>query len=196
MPKRQLILITIAAILIGLAVWVNLGSGDPGYRSPVLSAADLATLTPDLASDRRLLEELRRQAGLEPDAWKTLPEAGRVLYATLWAEDIHRTLTWSQMTTVDIAGLGLPNLGEVAAAYETLGRHDIASGIRALEVPFNHCSGAFRAWVAQARTASPLPRPTTRPIDAAAPSAFAGADGVRAQRLEYLRDHTADLGIH
>lgn len=195
MRNNRTLLIAIAIALLGLTLWVHFGPDKQVDSTPALTTAELAALQPDLDGDLRLMEELRRQVGLEANGWTALPQPGQVLYVTLWAEEIQRTRSWEQAAELDAAALGLPSFATVAEAYETLGCRDLAARIRILGQRVEQARPALLAWITQRADNAHAPRPVTTPIDVAARSAFANLTPVRRQRLSYATANAADCGI-
>ncbi len=194
--KRLIMLTVLAVVLVGISCWVHLAPGETGYRVPMLTADDLAALKPDVAGDMRLLEELRRQLGAEPDAWSALPTCGQAVFATLWAEEIQRNGTWAQLTEVEEGELHGPSLRDAAAGYEALGLADAARAVRSLAERFERDRDIVQAWVAAMKAGARPPRPDMKPLDTAARAAFSRLDTVRTRRLEYVRSNAAELAIH
>lgn len=196
MTKRQTMLIILAILLVGLALWANLGGTTPEYHPPVMTAAELAGLKPDQDGDIRLLEELRRRCGDGPQAWRDLPEPARIVFATLWAEEVHRTTSWPARTMEDAGGNGVPTLAEAADAYQALGNAEVAKAVRALTGPYEQACQANRAWLATLKEGkTPSARPSLKTFETAANIAFNRALAIRTQRLAYLREHARDLDI-
>lgn len=193
--KRLIMLTVLAMVLIGISAWVHLAPGETGYRVPALTADELAALKPDLDGDLRLMEELRRQLGAEPDAWSMLPASGLAVFATLWAEEIQRNGTWAQLTEVEEGELHGPSLRDAAAGYEAMGLADAARTVRSLAERFERDRAIVQAWVAAMKTGARPPRPDMKPLDTAARAAFSRLDPVRAHRLAYVRTNAAELAI-
>lgn len=198
MPTRRTTLIALSAILVGIALWMHLGPDEGGYEPPALTAEELSMLQPGLDTDVRLIAELRRMVGAER-AWRELPEAVRPLYLTLWAEEIHRTQTWSQVAALGPDAETEPSLVEVADAYATLGQSDVATAVRTLARRVDQHRPALQAWTERRKAgrdgAGPAPRNAVQGITDAASAAFSHLDVCRAKRLDYARTNSASLGI-
>ena len=181
--------------LLGLSLWVNLGPAAADDRLSALGVAELADLKPDLSGDLRLMEELRRQVGLESAAWRDLSPDGQVLYVTLWAEEVDRTDSWERFAEWDPVGPGTPTCDTVAESYLVLGCGGVAAQVRSLGQQVDHDHPALAAWATQRKAGGSAPRPSTVAIAVAARSAFADLDGVRRQRLTHLFAHAIACGI-
>ncbi len=184
--------VTIA--LVALSLWVHFGGSDVHSRPMVMSADELAALKPDRDGDVRLLAELRRLSGLEPDSWQQLPPIGRAIYATLWAEEVHRTTNWAQQAMAEDVP-GQPTLAEIAEAYDTLGQAKIAVAVRALARDFATERQACASWLEARQAGQHAPAPDGKRVEAVARAAFAALDAVRSKRLELVRANAADLGL-
>jgi len=195
MSTQRIMLILLAIVLVGLSLWVHLSPAEQGWRPQSLDAAALAALQPDAEGDQRLLEHLRSLGGTDPAGWKDLPTPGNHLFATLWAEEIHRTGSWAQMTEVDPQELTGPTPADIAAAYDALGLSDKGTAVRRLAAAFDRDRIAVQAWVGAMRAGTAGKRPLARDTDAAAKAAFGRLDAVRARRLALVRTNPADLGI-
>lgn len=193
--QRQIILAIVAVILIGLSLWVHLGSGGPGYQAAVMTRGELDGLKADAEGDARLLEELRREAGMDLAAWRDLPDPGRPLFATLWAEEVQRNGSWAQMVEVDPAEQTGPSLADVASAYDALGFPENAAAVRRLATLTARDQRTMQTWIAAMREGRHLPRPDMRELERAARLAFGHLDAVRGKRLSFARQHADELGI-
>ena len=195
MNRRLLVLSLLAAFLVGWALLARMGDGEQIDAPPALTAAELAALPATLEGDMRMMEEVRRRCGGDPDRWRKLPEAARTVYATLWAEEVHRTVTWAQRAGTDRVEPGDPTFEEVAAAYGQLDCPETAQAVLALGKPFDETAAAFLAWAQERSGGRTTPPPATRPLDAAARAAFSRLDRVRPQRLAFVRANAETLGI-
>lgn len=195
MNRRILVLSVLAVFLIGLAIWAQLGSEDPIDAPPALTVAELGALPPTLDGDLRMMDEARRHCGADPGGWRKLPEAARTVYATLWAEEVHRTATWAQRSMTARDGSGEPTFEEIAAAYTQLGSPETARAVLSLDQPFAQTAAAYRAWLQDRQEGRAPPPPSTTLLDAAARTAFSHLDQIRPLRLQFARAHAESLGI-
>lgn len=196
MNRRLLILIASATALVAAAVWLNWTDRVPDeFRPKALDAAALAGLKPDLDGDLALREHLASRVGFEPEAWKGLPEPGRLLWATLYCEEIDRTLTWPQVVaTAEEEGSGAPGLSDAVQAYEALSLPAAAKAAGTLSAALDRDRERWRAWM-RSGASSTAPRPDPRPAEGLAAAWRGHLGAVRKARLDYARAHAEDLGI-
>ncbi len=195
MQRRNLIILSAVTVaLFILSLWVHFGGSDEEFRPKAMSADELAALKPDLDGDARLLAEMRRLSGFEPGAWQQLPPICRAIYATLWAEEVQRTMSWAQLAMADDQP-DLPSLADIADAYGTLGQPKRALAMRALAQDFAAERQAWAAWLEARKAGQRPPAPDGKRVEAAARTVFTGLDAVRTKRLELVRANAAELGL-
>ncbi len=195
MQQRTVILVCTAATLIGAALWLNLGGTHGAYQVQPLNATEVAELPANLDSDLRLIEVLRSRCGREPGDWKNLPGAAKTAYVTLWAEEVHRTMSWSQLAASEMVDGEYPTFSDIASAYDDMNCPETAAGVRAMASPFTQVVTSYQAWFENARNNKAGPPPPTKALDVASRDAFAHLDSVRPRRLDYIRAHVQDLGV-
>jgi hypothetical protein len=195
MNPRTLVLAVLAVFLVGMAVWFNLVGQGAGDGSPALTAAELDALPATLDGDLRMMDELRRRCGHEPEAWRTLPPSAQAVYATLWAEEMQRTLTWSQRAAMGMPDVGEPTFDEIASGYEQLGCPAAAPAVRALAAPFAAMVTAFQEWAQVRQAGNKAAPPATASLDSAARTAFSRLDDIRPIRLAFVRSNARAWGI-
>lgn len=194
MNTRMVAMVAIAVVLVTISAWVHLGGEQP-YAPPIMTLTELQGLKPDADGDTRLLEELRRQIGYEPDAWRHLPPSGQALFATLYAEEVHHASGWPQMAEVDVSDTGVPGLPAIAEAYATIGVPNQAGLVRVLATQFDKDHAILSAWSAGLKPGHTPPRPSSAGLERLANATFGQLGAIRKTRLAYAIAHAADLGI-